>query len=450
MTTAGTPSASSTATPTHQPYKLMRASKGRMLAGVAAGLAKASGLDVTVVRICVGASMLTGLGVIGYILLWIVLPQEQPVRGRLIEPAPENTARIIRITLVVAAVLGALHKVGVFWPFTNAHARTDIGFDGILGLILLSLGAGVLFSRHRPDRGWSDASPPPTPAPTPTTVAAPAPADDDTPAPPASEPSPTPTEEVDTVSFVGPFAGAATEVHAAVTDAVTDAKEKYTERRRVGSALGWARAFGWFVLLWWFVAVIGFVGLWRYGAISVAAPVVLGVACWVVFTAVLNTLIRVRYPSAVIATLFLLAIPGVIGLASVRAEGPVGARTLRPVAAADLDRSYRQAIGNLELDLSAAHLSATHPTDVDAKIGTGALIITIPNNVAVTVNTKIVTGGYDVLEKRTTVGVGQSETLRFKGCEGAPKLRLHVRGGAGWIQVKRANGNAAATCARAA
>ena len=98
--------------PPYRPYKLMRARKGRMLAGVAAGLAKASGLDVTVVRICIGASMLGGLGVIGYVLLWIVLPDESPVRGRVIEPAPENTARVIRISLVVAALLGVLNRVG--------------------------------------------------------------------------------------------------------------------------------------------------------------------------------------------------------------------------------------------------------------------------------------------------------------------------------------------------
>ncbi len=441
MTTAGTPSTTPTATPT-APYKLMRASKGRMLAGVAAGLAKASGLDVTVVRVLIGASMLSGLGIIGYILLWIVLPDESPSRGRVIAPAPENTARTIRITLVVVAILGALHRVGVVWPFANTQAHTDFGFDGVFGLILLSIGVGVLFSRHRPDRGWWDASPPPTPGPAPTTtVAPPAPAGDDATTDTDTEADTdllplvddTPTYESIGLSYQSPTRPVGTEAEP-------------TERRR-GAALGWARAFGWFVLLWWLAGVLGFVALWRFGALSIDSPVVIGVACWSVFTAVLNTLIRVRNPSAVLGSLFLLLIPGVIGLATVKAEGPAGTRTVRPIAASDVHRSYRQSIGELELDFSATRFSTKHPTTVEARIGAGGMIITVPDNVALTVNSKIQTGGYDILAKRTAAGVGQTETLRFAGCEGAPRLRLHLKGGAGWIQVKRANGHENATCA---
>ena len=438
MTTAGTPSTTPTATPTLPPYKLMRASKGRMLAGVAAGLAKASGLDVTVVRVLIGASMLSGLGIVGYILLWIVLPDESPSRGRVIEPAPENTARIIRITLVVAAILGALHRVGLVWPFANAPGHTDFGFDGVFGLILLSIGVGVLFSRHLPDRGWWDASHPPTPGPAPTTtVAPPAPAGDDAPAETDTDVLPlvgdTPTYESIGLSYESPTRPVGTQAEP-------------TERRG-GAALGWARAFGWLVLLWWLAGVLGFVALWRYGAISIDSPLVIAVACWSVFTAVLNTLIRVRNPSAVLGSLFLLLIPGVIGLATVKAEGPVGTRTVRPISASDVHRTYRQSIGELELDFSATRFSTEHPTSVDARIGAGGMIITVPDNVALTVNSQIKTGGYDILAKRTAVGVGQTETLRFAGCEGAPRLRLHLKGGAGWIQVKRANGHETATCA---
>ncbi len=413
-----------------------------MIAGVAAGLAQASGLDVTVVRICIGASLLTGLGWIGYILLWIVLPDEQPSRGRTIEPAPENTARIIRVALVIAALLGVLDQFGGIWPFGYRN-HTNFGFDGVLGLILLSLGVGVLFSRHRPDRSWWEASPPPpNQAAAPPTVAPPAPAGDDLLAEAAALD--------DTVTFEGPFSAPTTEVHTAVVDAVERAEQAGTpDKPRTSAALGWARAVGWFVLLWWVFGVLGFVALWRYGALSVTAPVVVGVACWVVFTAVLNALIRVRRPAAVIGTLFLLLVPGVLGLAQIEPVGPVGTRTLRPIAASAVERHYRQAIGELELDFSATRFSKSRPTNVDARIGAGGMIVTVPNDVALTVNSRIDTGGYDILSKRTAAGVGQTETLRFPGCEGAPRLRLRLEGGAGWIQVKRANGTSTATCGAA-
>src|ERR1700742_4672693 len=114
MTNAGPQTTATTSAP-HQPYKLMRARKGRMVAGVSAGLARSAGMDVTMVRLLIAASFFAGgLGLIAYGVLWIVLPDEQPSRGRVIEEAPENTARTIRVILVVAALLGVLRTTGVF------------------------------------------------------------------------------------------------------------------------------------------------------------------------------------------------------------------------------------------------------------------------------------------------------------------------------------------------
>src|SRR5687768_11272530 len=121
------------------PYKLMRARKGRMLGGVAAGLAKSSGLDVAVVRICIGATVLTfGLGVPAYILMWVVLPEESPKRGRVIEPAPEHVARAIRVSIVVVAALSVLNQFNGFSPFSNPSAD-GFGWGGLVGLILVGI-----------------------------------------------------------------------------------------------------------------------------------------------------------------------------------------------------------------------------------------------------------------------------------------------------------------------
>lgn len=403
-----------------------------MIAGVGQGLARASGLDVTVVRICIGLSLLAGpLGWIGYGLLWIVLPDEQPSRGRVIEPAPENTARIIRFALVGAALIGVLRVVGGVWPFTNGSGHTTFGFDGIFGLILLSVGIGVLFSRHRPDRGMWEASPPPTAAP----IADPV--DDD-------------TISDDAVSFVGPFADAATQVHTSVASAVKDARSgewdsDWAESKpKSGAALGWARALGWFVLLWWLAGALAFAALWRFDAIDVTAPVVVGVAAWLAFTAVISVLLRVRQPSAVVASLLVLLVPVVLGSALSKPDGPVGSRILRPERAA-ATATYRHAIGKLELDFSTTRFRSG-TTEITTHTGVGATLITVPNNVSVTAITKAKTGGYAILGREADFGIGQRETLRFAGCEGAPHLRIILEQGAGWMEVKRANENPNATC----
>jgi len=71
-----------------QPYpKLSRPREDRKIAGVCAGFARYIGVDVTLVRLItvVLAIWPIGIGVIAYIVAWIVMPND-PLR--LPEPAP--------------------------------------------------------------------------------------------------------------------------------------------------------------------------------------------------------------------------------------------------------------------------------------------------------------------------------------------------------------------------
>lgn len=412
---------------TEAPYKLRRARKGRMLGGVAAGLATASGLDVTIVRIAIGLSMLSGLGIVGYLLLWIVIPEEAPLRGRPVEEAPENTARMIRVSLAVAGLLGVLKQMGGFWPFDRGHSN-GFGVDGILAIALITIGLSVLFSRHRPESGaW------PVEPPTPTEPAAPA-GDDDT----ADAPVVTDDERP---TFVGPFREIVGTVHNETVKAIKDR----SERRKGSAALGWSRALGWFVVLWWLAALIGYTVLWQFNAFDVSKPVVTYVLAWICFVGVINTLIRVRQPTAVVASLLLLGIPVVSGAVSARAEGPVGSRIVRPVYT-DLDRSYEHALGKFTLDFGATDFPTNKTTDVDVKIGIGELDLTVPNDVSLVIDTSLDAGGYSVLNRETDGGLGQKERLRFDGCPGAAKLHLKVTGGAGYLEVHRESGLTEPTC----
>jgi phage shock protein C len=61
------------------PKKMLRPKHGRKIGGVAAGMAEYWNIDVTVVRlvwVLVGL-MAFPLGIIGYIIAWIVIPEEQ-------------------------------------------------------------------------------------------------------------------------------------------------------------------------------------------------------------------------------------------------------------------------------------------------------------------------------------------------------------------------------------
>jgi phage shock protein C len=57
---------------------LVRSRKGRMVAGICAGIADYSGLDVTLVRLMVAVvSLITGgAGVLAYLAAWMIIPGE--------------------------------------------------------------------------------------------------------------------------------------------------------------------------------------------------------------------------------------------------------------------------------------------------------------------------------------------------------------------------------------
>lgn len=57
--------------------QLVRPKDNRQVAGVAAGLANYFGIDTTLVRLIFVASLLTSFpGVLAYIILWVVMPEE--------------------------------------------------------------------------------------------------------------------------------------------------------------------------------------------------------------------------------------------------------------------------------------------------------------------------------------------------------------------------------------
>jgi len=67
----------STTTSSTSPHRLQRSSKGRILGGVASGLAEYLGVDIAVVRVgFVVLGLLGGIAVPLYVAGWLLIPEE--------------------------------------------------------------------------------------------------------------------------------------------------------------------------------------------------------------------------------------------------------------------------------------------------------------------------------------------------------------------------------------
>jgi phage shock protein C len=75
------------------PKKLVRSRTDRKIAGVCAGFANYLEMDVTLVRILwLMLVLFGGWGLLGYLIAWIVMPQE-PLRQSAVAPQPSANAQ---------------------------------------------------------------------------------------------------------------------------------------------------------------------------------------------------------------------------------------------------------------------------------------------------------------------------------------------------------------------
>ena len=154
----------SPAAPPPPPRRLARRSDERLLGGVAGGVADYLGIDVVLVRLAfVVAAFLGGVGVIAYLIGWIVLPVAPTAPG--VEAAHADRRQLIGYGLVALGLLTIGGRLG--WTI-----RGDGAFWPVL---LIALGAAVLWLRTRDtqdERGPAPGAPappaPPATAPLPT------------------------------------------------------------------------------------------------------------------------------------------------------------------------------------------------------------------------------------------------------------------------------------------
>jgi phage shock protein PspC (stress-responsive transcriptional regulator) len=436
------------------PFRILRSRQDRKLGGVAGGLAATAELDPTLVRLAIVLGFLTGWGILAYLVAWAVIPEEDAAKGRYLVPAPERTAKHIRIGLTVVAMLGILHVVGTILGIVSSAliglglfpARVfgfgrDSGFEAgeaLFGLFLLIGGCLLLFRRHLPwtpatDTGTGSGArlsgspgPPPSGSSSSGTGMARAsmvpgrggPATAGGYGPPPSPPG----------SAGGAPGSAGTAGFSARASAAARAA-------RTNGPLLLVRAAGWLIGLWFLAAAVLGGVFWVTGALRVRFPVLPIVAVLAALGVLGYTLLRSRRVAAVVAAMALLLVPTALAAGVTRVDGQAGDRSITPMVPSDLDQEYRHAIGVLSLDLSNLQLPPGL-TPLKVSMGAGQVKITVPWDAEVEARASVGAGSFDLFGNRQT-GVNLDGRSRSTGESGAPVLVIAGRAGAGEIIVRR-------------
>ena len=143
-----------------------------------------------------------------------------------------------------------------------------------------------------------------------------------------------------------------------------------------------------------------------------------------------------RVGGLVFLGLILLAAFGLAAATPVSISSGVGEKVERPVASDTLQSSYELGVGELSLDLGAVVIPSG-TTHVDASVGVGHLLITVPEDVALEIDAQAGIGEVDILGKSDD-GVDAHRTVSIPGSTpDAPVLELEADVGIGNVEILR-------------
>ena len=361
---------------------LTRATDDKVVSGLCGGLGRYFGVDPVVFRIAfVVLALAGGSGVLLYLVGWLAIPDD---RGSSAVPGVggARNQKLVAAVLAGAGVLLLLDEV------------TDRGDGDIpVGLVLVGLGALVLWSRRNhedaggPPPPTSPATTPPTERATPPTgdaergLAPPSVTGSERSAPSSAEPKPRSALVPVTLSSLAILAGGLTLFGVSAT---------------TGLALA---------LLLTGAALV--VGAWR------------GRARWLI-------------PVGLVLATGL----AVVSLIDVPVRGGAGDVRHRPVLLEEVRSPYRLAAGDLVLDLRDLDLQGGTVTVV-ASVAAGRLEVVVPDGAAVEADTHVGAGDLDVLG-RISEGVDLDRRVVEGGREGSGRLVLRASAGIGLVEVRRA------------
>lgn len=406
-----------------EPRRLQRRPDDGHIAGVCAGIAEYFNLDPLIVRIAAVILLVSGPGALAYVLAWIFVPAA-PGPSRFGEPRTpiDRKDRATQIFGVILLGLG----LSVIWGDWWAPAR---GWLFPLGLV--ALGGWLLLRPDRDDDAAGAAGPAPAQPWTDATTTQGRPID------PADAPDPTTT---DTPSSSPPMATAPSgdgggwgpppapwdvppsPVSGGDGHQGSTRVRHHRHRHMVGPGV-----FG-VLLVWAGVAWLTGVGLTTGLAVGL---VILGIG-FVVGSFVGGSRVLI------LPAILLAAALGVAALVDIPLSGPVGEQQWSPTRLSELDDLYEVSMGKGTLDLSGLPL-VRQETTVRATVGLGHLVVLVPQDQDVFVNTDVAGGEVTVFGERQE-GVGFETHDGFPGDGGTLVLDLEV--GFGEIEVIRAGSDA--------
>jgi phage shock protein PspC (stress-responsive transcriptional regulator) len=368
------------------PRRLVRADEGRWLGGVCAGLGRYFDVNPLVYRIAFAALALAGgTGLLLYLAAYLVIPGEHAEESIAVEALQghrEHPWLLVGVGLLSFGALFLLSEAR-FWPGT-----------GNLWLAA-TLGGGALVWWHVSNRDRAPRQAAPTAEASTADASTADPSTAETvpgmPAPSAPRPMKPPRKP----SLFAPVLGALLAV----------------------------------------AGLFGLLAVLDVYDIDVAVGLAVGVLLVGVAIA-FGAMTQRRVGGLVFLGLILLGAFGAAAATPVSVSSGVGEKIERPESAADLARSYELGIGELNLDLGAVSLSPG-TTSVDASVGVGNLVITVPPNVALEIDAHAGVGQVDVLGRRDD-GVDAEKTTSVAGSTpDAPVLDVEADIGMGNIEVRR-------------
>lgn len=393
--------------PPRAPWYFVRRERGRMIAGVATGMADAFHIDVVVMRVIwvVAAIATGGLGIAAYAICWLAFPSDE-------NPAPLTEIRRRNHRHSAGFIAGlALLALGLVILFSEAAPPFRHGGSIAWATILIGGGLAVLFLRH-PDRDADDPDGTPPVAPTETR---------DIPAVPEA-----PTNEIPAAS--------AGDLPPPPTSAWTQAVP-WPEPSRAHVRRARRRPF--------LTPLV--ISLLLIGAGAAALLDSAGAAHFTVAGVLASALILVG-GALVVSAWFgrahgLIPIGILLLLATIPAatidvpiSGGIGERRYHPTTRAAVQRNYELGIGHLVVDLRDARLPG-HTTRISGSVGIGDLDVDVPAGMRVVVRAHAGVGEIDLFGRQDD-GWPQN-TRRAAGDGESGLLYLDLEVGAGSIHVQR-------------
>jgi len=447
----------------------MRPRDGRVVGGVAGALATVAGVDRALVRVGFVATVLFGgFGVLAYLLTWATLPSEgesdAPLERALrrvgaLPPAARVLLGGVFVLLVVGGLEGgggpgaavALIVAGVLLLHSDTVAQRSLGAPTATAVMLLPVppsaeavarppaAAQVDEVTRRPYAGGTAG------VLEPATIAVPA-----VPAPPeglaATPPSAAGPGQAVAASAgrpvppASPIAGSGA-IRAPLTTPAygggrVAAPGAPVAARRPPSLLG-ALTIGFGLLALGTASVLDAVSLVQLGLEEYLALALVAIGAGLVVGAFVG---RARWLALLGLLLVVpLAVTQVAGDLALDVSGGVGERTVRVTDPADLDEGYRLGIGSLELDLRDLELEPGRTAVVEASVGLGELVVSVPPDVRVEGVARVRGGEVRLPDGSRFSGPGERAILvpGNEEEEGAGRVELRLDAAFGEIRVQR-------------